>query len=89
MVAERFQIYDAKITGNYICESKNSICSFLLIPQSKTLPQVIIITPPPHAEGKFPFLPNNIFWRSIFSRAERGGGGGGGGGVGGGGGPWS
>ena len=45
MVAEKFQIYDVKITGKYIYESKNWICSFLLMSPSKTLPQVFIITP--------------------------------------------
>ena len=34
-----------KITGKYICESKKWICSFLLAPPSKPLPQVLIITP--------------------------------------------
>ena len=43
MVAEKFQIYGVKITGKYICESKNWICSFLLMPPSKTLPRVYII----------------------------------------------
>ena len=50
---------------------------FYLYPKAKLSPRLLSL-PPPHAEGKFPFLPNNIFWRSIFSRAERGGGGGGG-----------
>ena len=39
MVAEKFPIYSVKITGKYICESKNWIRSFLLMPPSKTLPQ--------------------------------------------------
>ena len=34
-----------KITGKYICESKKWICSFLLVPPNKPLPQVLIITP--------------------------------------------
>ena len=79
MVAERFQIYDAKITGNYICESKNSICSFLLIPQSKTLPQVIIITPPPPTQkGNF-HSSRTTFSGDLFFPEQKGGGGGGGG----------
>ena len=45
---------------------------FYLYPKAKLSPRLLSL-PPPHAEGKFPFLPNNIFWRSIFSRAERGG----------------
>ena len=39
MVAEKFQIYSVKIAGKYICELKNWICSFLLMPPIKTLPQ--------------------------------------------------
>ena len=76
MVAEKFQIYGVKITCKYICESKNWISSFLVIPPSKTLPQFFIITHPHpfHAEGNYPFLPNSVFWRSkiYFSPAERG-----------------
>ena len=26
----------------------------------------------PQAEGNYPFLPNSVFWRSIFSLAEKG-----------------
>ena len=37
---------------------------------SKTLPQVFIITS--KAEGNYPFLPNSVFWRSIFPLHERG-----------------
>ena len=37
MVAEKFQIYNVKITGRYICETKNWISSFLLMSPSKTL----------------------------------------------------
>ena len=57
---EKFQIYGVKITGTYICEPKNWTFPFLLIPL--TLPQ---------AEGNYPFHPNSIFWRSIFSPAEK------------------
>ena len=59
-----------KITAKYIWASKNQICSFLLLPQSKTLPQVFTINP--LAERNYLFLPNSFFWRSIFSLAERG-----------------
>ena len=65
MVAEKFNIM-VNITGKYICKS-----SFLFMPPSKTLLQVFIITP--QAEGNYPFLPNIVFWRSIFFPAERGG----------------
>ena len=61
MVVEKFPIYGVKISGKYICESKNLICSFAHVP-SKTLPKIFIITlPPPQAEGNYPFLPNSIF----------------------------
>ena len=70
MVVENFQIYSVKITGKYICESKNWICSFLLMPTNNTLPQVLIINL--QAEGNYPFPQNNIFWKSIFSTAEKG-----------------
>ena len=56
----------------YICESKNWICSFLLMPPSKTLPQVFIIIP--QADGYCPFIPNSIFWRYFLwdERGQRG-----------------
>ena len=37
MVAKKFKIYGVKITRKCICESKNWICSFLLIPKQKSL----------------------------------------------------
>ena len=70
MVAEKFQSCgEIKITGKYICESKNWVWSFLLMPPSKTLLQVFIITT--QAEGNYSFLPNKVFWGSIFYSAER------------------
>ena len=45
MVAQKFQSYSVKITGKYICESKNWICSFLLIYPSKTLSQILSLSP--------------------------------------------
>ena len=59
------------LANKYICESQNWICSFFLMPTSKTLPMVFIITP--QAEGNYPFLPNSVFWRSIFPEQKRGG----------------
>ena len=50
MVAGKFQIYGIKITIKYICQPKNSCCSFLLMPPSKTLSQVFIIPPPRQKE---------------------------------------
>ena len=64
IVAEKFQIYGVRITGKYICESKNWIYSFLLMPTSKTLPQVFIIIL--QTEGNCPFLPNNVFFFFFF-----------------------
>ena len=61
--------YGVKNTGKYICELKIWIWSFLLMPPSKTLIQVLIISP--EEERNFPFLADNILWRSIFSLAER------------------
>ena len=63
IVAEKFQIYSVKITGTYICESKHWICSFLLMPPRKTLPQVFIIIP--QAEG-------TAFLKIFFLSGKRG-----------------
>ena len=52
MVVEKFQIYGVKITEKYMCEWKNWICSFLLLPLSKTLSQT---------EWNYPFYLNSIF----------------------------
>ena len=41
---EIFQIYGVKIIEKGICESKNWIYLFLLMPPYKTIPQVLIIT---------------------------------------------
>ena len=68
MFAEKFQIYGIKVTGKYICESKNWICSFLLMYPSKTFPQVLLISP--QAEGNYKFLLNSVLWKSISSQAE-------------------
>ena len=62
MVVERFQICVYKITGKYICKSKNWIRSFLLMPPSETLLQVLIMIS--HAEGNYSL--------STFSPAEGG-----------------
>ena len=37
MVAEKFQIYDVKIKGKYIYESKNLVCLFLLMSPRRNL----------------------------------------------------
>ena len=54
----------------YICESKNWICSFLIMHPRKTLPQVFIIIL--QADGNCPFLPNSVFWRYFFLRRKGG-----------------
>ena len=45
-----------------------NICSFLLTPPSKTLPQFFTIAP--QAEENYPFLSNSIFWRAIFPKQK-------------------
>ena len=49
---------------------KNWICLILLMPPSKTLPQIFIVIP--QANKNCPFLPNSIFWRYVFLNRERG-----------------
>ena len=66
---EKFQIYDVKITGEYICESKNWFCSFLIMPLSEGIPQVLIITH--QAERKYPFLP--VLPGDLFFHQQKGG----------------
>ena len=70
MITEKFQIHSVKITGKYICESKNWICSFLLMPPRKTLPRIFIIIP--QADRNCPFLPNSVVWRYFFLRRKGG-----------------
>ena len=70
MAVEKFQIYSVKITDKYISETKNWIYLFLLMPTSKNLPQVFIITP--QAEGNCPFLQR--FLKIYFFSAENRGG---------------
>ena len=65
MVAIKFQIHGVKITGKYICES-NWIC--LLMPPSKTLPQVFIITNP--GKRKLPISPKQCFENLFFPSRE-------------------
>ena len=70
MVAETFQIYGVKITGKEICESKNWICSFLFMPPSNILLQVLITTTP--GRRKLPTSREQRFLKIYFSPAERG-----------------
>ena len=68
MVAEKFQIHGVKVTVKCICESKNWICSFLLMSETKNLPQVLIITTP--GRRKLPISHKQLFL--YFSPTERG-----------------
>ena len=68
MVAKKFQIHGVKITGKYICESKKK--TFLLLPPSRTLPLVFIITIP--GRRKLPTPPKQSFLKIYFSPAKRG-----------------
>ena len=45
MVAEKFQIYSIKITGNTLVSQKTESVQFYSCPQNKTLSQVFIIIP--------------------------------------------
>ena len=54
-----FQIHGVKITEKYIYESKNWICSFLLMPPSKTLPR--FLSSLLQAEWNYPFPSNKNF----------------------------
>ena len=71
MVAEKFEIRCVKITGKYI-ESKKWICSNILMPLCKTLPQIFIITPPGSRE--LCNSPKQRFFENLFfpSRIEGG-----------------
>ena len=69
MIAKKFQIHGVKFTGKYIRESKNWIC--LLIPSSKTLPQVFIITTPRRRKLPIP-TPKKSVLKISFSPAEKG-----------------
>ena len=71
MVAEKFQSYGVKTTDKCICESKNWIWSFLLMPSSKTLTWGFY-----HYlldRRKLPIPPEERFQKIYFFPAERGG----------------
>ena len=65
VIAKKFQIHGVKITGKYICESKNECVYFYTCPQAKLFPR--FLSSPLQAEGNYPFPQNNVFWKSIFS----------------------
>ena len=68
MFVEMFQIYGVKITGKYIYESKNWICSFLVEPQAKLSPGFYHY---PQTEGNYLFPPEQRFLKIHFSPAEK------------------
>lgn len=70
MVGEMLQMYGVKITGKYVCESKNRICLFLPIPLSKTFPQILIIMP---RQKEITQYPRQCFLKMYFPPAEKGG----------------
>ena len=66
MVVEKFQSYSVKIIAIHLW-----VCwirSFLIMPPSKTLPQVFIIII--QADGNSQFLSNSVFWRYFFLRRK-------------------
>ena len=57
---------------NTFVSQKKGISSFLIIPQSKTLPQVLIITSP--GRRKLPISPEQRFFENLFFPSTKGGG---------------
>ena len=66
LVAGKFQIYSAKITGKYICEYPH----FFHTPKQNSPPGFYHY---PQAEGNYPLLLNSVFRRSIFPQQKGGG----------------
>lgn len=62
MVGENYMVF--RLLKNTFVSQKNLICSFILIPPSKTFPQVLITTP--QVEENYPFPSNNALSKSIF-----------------------
>ena len=60
MIAEKFQIYCAKITGKHICESK-ILNLFILTHAPKQKLSSRFLSSLLQADGNDPFLPANIF----------------------------
>lgn len=65
---EKYEIHGVNITGRYICQPKNWICLFLLMPKSKTLPQVLIIS---LGTSKLLIFSKQRFLKIYFPPAER------------------
>ena len=76
MFAEKFQIHGVKITEKYICESKNSICSFLILhpprPKKKKSPPGFYHY---HSRQKeIIHFPQTTFFENLFFPSRKGGG---------------
>ena len=70
MVAEKFHIYSIKITGKYICEPKNWICSFLLMFPKQNSPPGFYHYPP--GKRKLSIPPELHFLKIFFLQQNRG-----------------
>ena len=70
MITETFQIHGGRITGKYNCETKNWICSFLLMPPYSTFLQVFYYHYSRHKE--ITFFPETTVFENPFSPVERG-----------------
>ena len=68
MVAQKFQIYGVKITGKYICESKNKSVHFYSCPQAKLSLRFLSLPP---REKEFTYSSRTVF-SVFFSPSERG-----------------
>ena len=68
MVAEKFQIYGVKITGEYLLESKNFI--FTHAPKQSSPPRFLLS--PLQAEGNYQSILNKFF-ENLFFTSRKGG----------------
>ena len=67
MVAQKFQIYGVKITGKYICESKNKSVHFYSCPQAKLSLRFLSLPP---REKEFTYSSRTVF--SVFFPHQKG-----------------
>ena len=67
MVAKKFQIYSAKITGKYIVIQELDMFIFTQTPKQNSPPRFLSLST--QAESNYPLLPSSVFWRSFFSPA--------------------
>ena len=70
IVTETFQIHGGKITGKYNRETKNRVCSFLLMPLYNIFLQVFYY----HysRQKEITFFPETTVFENLFSPVERG-----------------